>query len=1134
MSDPIAFSLTGPLPHGRTAIEASAGTGKTFTLAALATRFVAERGVPIDRILIVTFTRAAAAELRDRVRERIADAATALAGREPLTDDLHVTIAEQADGGRAAAARRLEQAVVDFDTATITTIHGFAQQVRASLGATAPGDLDAELEDDTRVLVTQVCTDLLARTAVTGGVTADDLPGLEALAKLVGFVMNNPGIATVPDPDDPATLPAAALAAGLVRDAVAEVHRRRRAAGRLAYDDLITELRTALADSPSAVAALHDRFALALIDEFQDTDPVQWAIFSRVFGTTDDSTLVLVGDPKQAIYAFRGADIHTYLAAAHADGTTRTTLTRNFRSDGAALTATERLLTGVTFGDDRIGFLPVAPSDDHADQRITRTDGTPLPALVLRTAVGPHIARNTNLKDVNTGAALDAIAVDLAEHVVHLLTDGHLPTPDGGTRPVRPGDVAVLVGQHKESPIMQAALRNRGVPAIVARGGSVLDSAAATQWTWLLTALVRPADPARARTAAASWFVGWSADRIAAATDDDLAGVQTTLARWADVLEAHGPLEFCRVLWAESGVVARVLAHPDGDRELTDLDHVAELVMTTTDSRHPTPAGVLAALTRLHDATDADEDDDLTARRIESDAECVQIMTVYAAKGLEFPVVCVPTLWKPTYAQAKQQVFLDPETGVRTLDVAPKVEWPSKAAQKGRKERATTEAVGVNLRLLYVALTRAQHQTVVWWSRPVGPKKTGLARVLFARDAAGIDRAAFAKEAPVPLPDDTLARLRELFPPDDLLTVDETVTGPSDLVWTDPTRGAADGEHGVATLDRFLPRDRRRWSFTSITDRVGATSHDPADPSIGDAGAGDEPADSGPVVRTDEPAPTDLPLGAIPGSKEFGILVHEVFEQLDFTGSDAELDEHLAELIARRRGVANARVDTTVLRDGLRAAIESPLGPLFGDGVRLRDLAPADRLAELSFECMLATGGPATTDRAIGALVCTHLTADDPMRPWAERLAAGLFDVDLAGHLTGSIDAVFRVTDPATGQPRFVAVDYKSNLLRGPDGTARSTDYAPSRLPAAMADHHYPLQALIYLVVVHRYLRWRLPDYDPAVHLGGAAYLFVRGMTGPDTTVVDGHPHGVCSWPVPSALVVALSDLLDGRSEVTP
>jgi exodeoxyribonuclease V beta subunit len=471
---------------------------------------------------------------------------------------------------------------------------------------------------------------------------------------------------------------------------------------------------------------------------------------------------------------------------------------------------------------------------------------------------------------------------------------------------------------------------------------------------------------------------------------------------------------------------------------------------------------------------------------------------------------------------------------VRTIDVASGHPWPSARDQKARKELAKVEAVGGNLRLLYVALTRARHQTVVWWSPAKEARFTGLGRVLFARSDGGIDPKTFAAAPKLPPVDATLDHLRTTFPPDDVLSIDETVAEPSATVWADPERAGSTGaDLAVATLDRRLPRDRRRWSFTGITARQEWAHPDPADPSIGDAGAGDEPVEAvtpAPGVPA-EPGTSDLPLGAIPGSKEFGILVHEVFERLDFTAPDADLDAHLAELIARRRGVANARVDAAVLCAGLRAAIESPLGPCFGDGVRLRDLAPADRLAELSFECTLATGGAAATDRTIGALVCAHLDPGDPMRPWAERLAAGLFDVDLAGHLTGSIDAVFRITDPATGEPRFVAVDYKSNLLRGPDRVARSTDYAPDRLPAAMAEHHYPLQALIYLVVVHRYLRWRLPGYDPHRHLGGAAYLFVRGMTGPDTPVVDGHPHGVCTWMVPPTLVVALSDLLDGRHE---
>ena len=190
----------------------------------------------------------------------------------------------------------------------------------------------------------------------------------------------------------------------------------------------------------------------------------------------------------------------------------------------------------------------------------------------------------------------------------------------------------------------------------------------------------------------------------------------------------------------------------------------------------------------------------------------------------------------------------------------------------------------------------------------------------------------------------------------------------------------------------------------------------------------------------------------------------------------------------------------------------------------------SERLGELSFELRLGGKGRFATVRDIGALVGGHLSKDDPLGPWAQRFAAGLFEVELAGHLTGSIDMVVRVRDAAEpdAAPRFVVVDYKTNKLAEPGRGAQSLDYHPVRLFAAMAEHHYPLQALLYSVALHRYLRWRVPGYEPAEHLGGVAYLFVRGMAGADTPVVEGNPHGVFNWQVPSALVTALSDLLDG------
>jgi exodeoxyribonuclease V beta subunit len=1134
MSTPPTFSLTGPLPAGRVAIEASAGTGKTHTLASLVVRYVAEAVVPVDELLIVTFTRAAAAELRDRVRARLTEAVAALRNSPgtSLEDEFFALLAETDIHGRLD---RLERAVVDFDAATITTIHGFAQQVLATLGSAASGDLDATLVDDTNELVSGVCADILAAESVAEPSTTDQLPVLSDLRGLVTKVLGNPGLCVIPGPDDAQSTPAAGRRRRLVDHAVDEVERRHRVAGTLSFDDLLTQLRDALVDSPAAVAALRRRFRIALIDEFQDTDPVQWKLFSTLFGDPEGgSTLVLVADPKQAIYAFRGANVHTYLDAAYQPGTSRSTLGVNWRSDKALLDGLEQLLGGATFGDPRIGFVPVNAAPDHRGRRLTTDDGTALPALCVRATLGPDIPR-TKRDQVATQAADAAIARDLALQVQELLQSASLPARGDRTepRPVRPGDVAVLIGRHSEAQAIQRALRRRSIPAMVARGDSVMKSDAAAQWRWLLTALTRPADPTRARTVALSWFFGWSLAQIGSADDPELSAVQERLVQWAEILGTHGTVDFCAHVWSDSGVTARVLAFPDGDRFLTDLDHVAGLLQAVGGtSRRPTAAGLLAMFDQLATERAADPENDVTARRVESEAEAVQIMTVYAAKGREFPVVCVPTLWRGSYATASDIVFQDPAKGLRTFDIANDQAWPTKVEAAARKALANGEAVGENLRLLYVALTRAEHQTLVWWTRAQGSEKTGLARLLFARDGGTTDPDRFSGPK-VALPADIevpAALDLALSPAGDAVAV--TIAGLADdpvVPWVDQATPPPSGPLDLATLDRALDRAIKRWSFSAISDRAHAVDLDPDDESLGDAGAADEPAGT-PHDDSDgriEPG-TDIPLGAVRGGAQFGTLVHEVLERVDFAAED--LDSELRAHVGDRLRWNRWPVDEATLVAGLRATIEAPLGPLFA-GRKMRDFAARDCLRELSFEFRLGETTRHATDRDIGALVLQHLPDDDPLHPWAQRLASGLFDVELAGHLTGSIDVIFRVHNSADpdAEPRFVIADYKTNTLAEAGHEPQSRDYHPDRLPAAMAEHHYPLQALLYSVALHRYLRWRLPGYEPSVHLGGAAYLFVRGMTGADTPTVDGHPHGVFSWCIPAALVAALSDLLDGR-----
>jgi exodeoxyribonuclease V beta subunit len=259
--------------------------------------------------------------------------------------------------------------------------------------------------------------------------------------------------------------------------------------------------------------------------------------------------------------------------------------------------------------------------------------------------------------------------------------------------------------------------------------------------------------------------------------------------------------------------------------------------------------------------------------------------------------------------------------------------------------------------------------------------------------------------------------------------------------------------------------------------------------------------------------------------------VHEVLQRVDFA-SDG-LDTELTACVDDRLAWNPWPVDPPTLVAGLRSVIDAPLGPLFG-GRCLRNLSRANRLDELAFEIPLGGKSHLASDRDLGALMLKHVSKQDPLWPWAKRLQSGLFSVELGGHLTGSIDLVARVH--AAGEPdapaRYVVVDYKTNRLAAPGREPQSSDYRSDRLVAAMADHHYPLQALLYSVALHRYLRWRVRGYEPAVHLGGVAYLFVRGMAGADTPVSDGNPCGVFSWPVPVALVTELSDLLDGAGKL--
>ncbi len=1105
---PATFDVCGELPEGTTVLEASAGTGKTFTIAALATRYVAEGVAELPDLLLVTFGRAATSELCDRVRERLVATERALraADARRSADAVVRHLADCDDAELARRRERLTRALSAFDAATITTTHGFCQQMLTTLGLAADVDPDATFVPDIADLVDEVVDDLYLRRY------ADQ-------AEPVLRPADARRVAVEAVSDHQARLePAAAFPESVAghryafaRDVVAEVHRRKRERRLLDYDDLLTRLRDALADvegGPAAAERVRARYAVVLVDEFQDTDPVQWEILRTAFH--GHRTLVLIGDPKQAIYAFRGGDVVTYLAA-RADATTTATLGRNWRSDAPLLRGLETLLRGAALGDERIVVRPVEA--EHAGRRL---DGG-APVRIRHVPREPFGTRGT--RNAAIGAVRDLVCADVAADVVRQLNSTRLR--DGAAwRPLEPGDVAVLARRNADANAVRDALVAAGVPAVVSGLSSVFGAPAAQHWLTLLGALEQPGHHGRAAALALTPFVGWDAARLAGASDVEHDELSDTVRAWARALADSGVAALLEAV-AAGGVAERLMCTAAGERTLTDVRHVGQALHLAAATERLGPAALTDWL-RRRIAEAADDYAEERSRRLETDAAAVQVVTVHASKGLEFPVVYVPFAWDRYEDSRRPPVALrfHDDAGARVLHVG----GPDDVHHRAALERHLAEDRGEDLRLLYVALTRAACQVVTWWAPSNNSGRGALSRVLLGDHAPGMQPPG---HVPQPTDEAVAHRLAALPTASDGAVEVEAVTArPEAVRWAAPDveRPAL----AVARFDRRLDLAWRRTSYSGLTaaahEHPGVAS-EPEEPGVQDEvdvalrAVGEHPARD--VVS---------PLADMPAGAAFGTLVHVVLEHVDTTAPDLRAE------IARRCAEAGAArmpgVDDDELAAGLEVVLGSPLGPLAG-GRTLRDLTPADRLAELEFELPLAGGdAPRTASRLedVAGLLRRHLAPDDPFAAYPD-LLAGLGESRLRGYLTGSIDAVLRVdsADP-DGGVRYLVVDYKTNRLGAHDEPLTAWHYRPEAMAEAMMRAHYPLQLLLYLAALHRFLRWRQPGYDPDVHLAGGLYLFVRGMCGPDTPVFDGEPAGAMAWRPPAGLVAELSALLDGRS----
>ncbi len=1171
------FPWESGLPRGFSVVEASAGTGKTYTLAGLAALAIAEGHCTTSELLLLTFGRNAAAEIRHRVRERLTSALVALKEtpepRDHPGDQVLTELVRVEGAARDSRIERLALAVTEFDLATIGTIHGFAQRALKASGSHAGIDRGLRLVDDAGERIPEMAADQVTIVAL-GPRRGELLKAKPAnVATVMSAVSSTPGIVIRPDSNlgDVAARVAGVsewdlLRTQMVKAGLEEINRARSERASMSFDDLLSTVADALGDTGSAVSDyLRRQYKVALIDEFQDTDPAQWRMLRSLFPGDGPGTLVVVGDPKQAIYSFRGANISTYRSAVRSAPGSPFRLTTNFRSSSDALEGVANLFRGAQFGDESISFVEVGSADGAQIRHLTR-GGVREPGLRIRSLYAPkHETKKGVLK---TPAARDLVIDDMAEQIVASLETGSLHEPvanpgvsagsdtdDNGlsSRPLRPDDMAVLVRTGAEATQVLEALRRRGVPAVLSRSGSVLLSPAAEQWRWLLHAMVRPADGRRVRSFAISWFGGATPSEVAGWTDEDLEAHAKLLNEWSVTLAASGPEAMVRKVMAESKAVDEALRRHDGDRAYTDLVHVSEFL--TADESATSPTSLLDMLSEEQppDDAEADRDSDLAARRVESDERAVQVMTVWVAKGLEFPLVFCPTLFckgLPSYT------YDDPDSAERT-------HWYSESkakAQKARNALAEADQAAERLRLLYVALTRAEYQTHLWWAHTEKAEGSPVGRVLFGRRPEGVLEGGLHEVAiETPPLDAQLEALQNKIGQFNNVDVSpcsaEVQISPRRWVpgsegpdhREGPRHGDPEGPEGsdptgrpsrslsAAELSRDPDRSRNRWSFTAIADR-DQTPPNPMDESGGDTGADDEliPPDEPPPVAT---ASTDTghavsDLAHLPAGAAFGTLAHRILERVAFETDHLESDiaGELAEAQAfRRLNLDYTNADGEVsdgaskMVSGLVQVIATPLGEAF-NGATLGDFARSDRLDEVNFDMRL--GGPAgsVTVTEVAGILLEHLEPDGAFLDWTKRLADGLFEVDLKGMLTGSIDLVAGVRGSGDAPERFVVADYKSNRLHLRGTVPRPGDYSEPNMVEAMEHHNYPLQALLYQVALHRYLRSRLTGYDPEVHLGGASYLFLRGMAGPDSLPGE----GVMSWRWPVAAVGEISDALAG------
>jgi exodeoxyribonuclease V beta subunit len=1259
--------------QGRSLIEASAGTGKTWTLTALYARLLLEQQLNVSQILVVTYTTAATAELRERIRARLAELLGVYEGT-PSNDSFLTELHQRHPGDEAK--RRLLLAVHGFDEAAIFTIHGFCQRALQDATFEAGGDFDSELTQDDREVLDALLSDAwrhelaqadpawacyLVKQKITpawlrqrlrqhlgkpylrieprltvsrqqlsaagaqwapaaqlwhsggpalieqllghGGLSqsthklakfaqwAAELDSYfadpaalfeapEALTKLStaslekatkkGQVAPSSAISNAFD----ALLAALELALpegaeGLIALQVRlldqlniELPARKAAQRLLAFDDLLNRLNEALHGPVGAdlAATLRSRYPLALIDEFQDTDPVQYQIFDLIYplpvatvagvasgslarqasSEDRDSTsstarseretnaasesrsspgdLCFVGDPKQAIYGFRGADLNTYKQA-RAAAERSYDLPFNYRSTPELIAALNLLFArpqpfaedGLSYPQVSAGKKPraqlVLPSLQEADEaplsllwlgdeplskgradQLAAVDcAQRIATLLAASAQGEayfedkqpqesvqSVASPLRAETNSSGANLDSFAGPQAEGQDDFHQDrsderdstcstaSSAREPDAAIEgrssfkrtPLKGGDIAVLVASHREAASIANELATRGVPSVRRGRDSVWTCEEAGELAAVLAAYCEPSREGVLRYALATRLLGHDGAYLARCLDDVAVwdAERDKADDYHQLWQQHGFMRAFRLWLDKESVAETLLASLDGERRLTNLLHLAELLQTESLQR-PGLAALLSWLNAQRVSEGAGED---AVLRLESDAERVQIVTIHTSKGLEYPLVFCPFLWNgKLLGKFTDSARCHAEDGQPLLDLGSE-QLPA------RLQIARREQFAEKLRLTYVALTRARDRLWLHWGPVAVPKtvkssgllpdeglhSSALAWLLHGRELPGVD--ALSELGGYLNERSGVALAAEV---DQLVAVSEGRISRQPLLLREASAGGEQRAQPPAMLQKFQRSLYSRWRVGSFSGLA--------------AGMHMETADRDGMQLPDANEPGSGFYG-FPRGARAGTCLHAILE--DWARGKGALSSLVAPGLTSH-GIDAALWGEIALRQ-LQIVLDTDLD---GTGLSLAALTPTRRLPELGFTFPV---GELQVQRLRAILSDPAYGLAEPLREAASRLE---FD-NLKGYLKGFIDLTFEHAG------RWYILDYKSNWL-GPDATY----YGGERLVQALAGEHYYLQYLIYLVALRRFLRQRLSDFSD-VQLGGAFYLFLRGM----------------------------------------